>query len=880
MMDFIYLNNLKDPAFFIDKNYNIIFMNEKAKEIFGEKTGKKCFEVIYSLQKPCDNLEKCFCPVSRDIFPVKVKNSSCLLIRENECNSEMLFSKGKIALIMLKNEKNLPVENVSESIFQITGYKPEDFLTKISGYSQIIHEEDKKIFFEELKKFCGSKLPYWIHRPYRIKTKSGKKIWVLNQTVPVFDKNKKPVYLYSYIIDINREIEYEKLYRILSSINKVVIDAVTQEDLLKKVCPVLSRELGIPYIWVGGKNKDTFFEFGKKEIDCKPLISENQIKVKNYKRKKYRSVASIPVSKEGKNVAVINLFSKEPDFFDKEKVALLEEIRRDLSFGLEKIENIKESIILREAIEKSTEWVIITDDKGKILYANKIVSNISGYTKEEILNKKINIFKSGLHSEDFYADLWETITSGKEFEATFINKRRDGSFFYLRQKIIPVKLNENTIRFLAIGKDITEELRLARENKYLRFFDQTTNLLNFEGLIRKSESLLKRTRSKAALVVVDIKDFTYLNKVYGIDYGKNLLKAVADRLKKNFRERDIISKIGSDEFAVLITDLKRKEDIFIIENKLKNIFSKPFKIKNNCINLHINAGISVFPEDAENFRKLYENAYLSLNNAKNEGADVIKFFNKDLENRAREILNAKSLIEKAFSEDLFRLYYQPYFKANDLSVAGFESLVRIIDRENRIHLPSEFINYLEISPYIEKFTEWAFSQVTQKINRWKKPIALNISGTVFKKPEFINIIEKYTGNLKKPVILEITERVFVEDLISGNGFIKNMKYIPNIRISIDDFGTGYSALSYLKEIQTDVIKIDISFSKAIVSDPKTKAIIEGVIHIAKSLGIKTVAEGIETKKQLDIYKKIGVDYIQGFYLSKPLDEMEIEKRFI
>lgn len=881
MMNFIYLNNLRDPAFFVDKEFNILFMNETAKKIFKDQTGKKCFEVVFNLEKPCTDLKNCVCPVNEEIFPVKIKDNRCFFIKEGECSSEILFSKGKIALMMLKNQKDLPVENVSHSIFHITGFKPEDFLSGNIGYTQIIYEEDRDKFFKELEKFCAQRSSYWVHSPYRIKTKEGKKIWVLNQTVPVFDEKGNAAYFYSYIVDINREVEYEKLYKVLSSINKIVINATTEEDLFEKICPILSKELGIPYIWIG-KEGETFYQCGLvKDVNKKPfIIDDDKITIKKLRNKKYRSIAAIPISKKGKRVAVINLFSKDPDFFNKERLSLLKEIKRDLSFGIEKIENIKEGIILKEAIEKSSEWVIITDDKGKILYANKIVSNISGYTKEEILNKNANIFKSGLHSDDFYADLWNTIKSGIEFEATFINKRKNGSFFYLRQKIIPVKLNGNNVRYLAIGKDITEELRLVRENEYLRFFDQNTKLLNFEGFIKKAESFLKKINSQAALVIVDIKDFTYLNKIYGIEYGKQLLKAVANRLKANFRERDIISKTGSDEFAILLTDLKKREDIFIIENKLKEIFSKPFEIKENPVNIHINAGISIFPDDAENFRKLYENASLSLNNAKKEGADVIKFFNKNLEEKAKKLLEIKHLIEKAFRKDLFKLYYQPYFRTKDLTVAGFESLVRIIDEDNRIHLPSEFINYLETSPYVDRFTEWAFSQVSHKINKWKKPVALNISGKIFKKPEFLSIIEKHTGNLKKPIILEITERIFVEDLISGKSYIKNMKYIPNIRISIDDFGTGYSALSYLKDIQADIIKIDISFSQAILSDHKTKAIIEGVVHIAKSLGIKTVAEGIETKQQLDIYKKIGVDYIQGFYLSKPLDEKEIEKRFI
>ncbi|SNZ03533.1 diguanylate cyclase/phosphodiesterase with PAS/PAC sensor(s) [Persephonella hydrogeniphila] len=670
------------------------------------------------------------------------------------------------------------------------------------------------------------------------------------------------------------------LYKILRNLNEAAALSISEEDVLKKFCSVLSEELGNPYILVAIKDGKAI-----KPIECggieniEPVITED-IEIIHQPEGRYRSVACIPVYKKDRLFGIINLFSEKTEIFDTKDIYLFREIKKDIEASLNNLESIKESIVLKEAIEKSNEWVIITDKEGKIIYANKTVLEISGYTKEEILYRNLRVFKSGMHSKEFYKELWETILAGKEFEGTFINRRKDGNLFYLKQKIIPVKIDEKNFRFLAIGKDITEELRLAKENEYLRFYDQLTGLLNFEGFVKNISAYIEKSKRTSALIIIDISDFTYLNKVYGIEAGRIILKSVAKRIKNRFRKRDILGKTGSDEFAILLTDLKNKEDVFIIENKIRDIFEKNFNIKGKEIKIHFNAGISIYPDDAEDIHKLYENASLSLNNAKKEGADTVRFFNKDIEEKAKNILNSKILVEKAFRHNCFKLYYQPYFDAKDLSVAGFESLARIVDKKGNIYLPSYFIDYLENSPYIEQFTEWAFDQVSRKINRWGVPVSINISGKLFKNTKLINMIHKHSNRLKKFLILEITERVFIEDINRGNNLLKKLKFIPNLKISIDDFGTGYSAFSYIKDMDADIIKIDISFTKAVVKDKKSRAIVEGIIHITKSLGIKTVAEGVETKEQMEILRKMGVDYLQGFYLSKPVDEKEVEQKFI
>jgi diguanylate cyclase (GGDEF)-like protein/PAS domain S-box-containing protein len=743
----------KIPVLIIDKNLNIVYLNEYAKNIYGNKTGEKCFKTLKGKNSPCT----VHCPV---------------------INQENIVIAGKDRCIDAVN--------------------------------------------------CKEKT----------------------------------------------------LYKILRNLNETVALSVDEKDILKKFCSVLSQEFGSPHILVkiNDSGAKDLIRCGIEE-DVEPVITEG-VEIINKPSGRFKSVASVPLYKKDKLFGIINLFSEKAGFFSLKDTPLLKEIKKDIESSLNYLESIKESTVLKEAIEKSSEWVIITDSEGKIIYANKTVLEISGYKKEEILHKNLRIFKSGMHPKEFYKELWETILSGNEFEGIFINKKKDGTLFYLKQKIIPVKIDEKDVRFLAIGKDITQELRLAKENEYLRFYDQLTDLLNFEGFVKNASQYLKKTGRTSALIIIDIFDFTYLNKIYGIEAGRIILKSVAHRIKNRFRKRDILGKTGSDEFAILLTDLKNKEDILIIENKIREIFEKNFSVKGKEIKIHFNAGISVYPEDAGNIHKLYENASLSLNNAKEEGADTVRFFNKSLEEKAKNILNSKALVEKAFKNNCFRFYYQPYFNAKDLSVAGFESLARIVDNKGNIYLPSYFIDYLENSPYIEQFTERAFEEVSEKINRWGVPISINISGKLFKNAKLINIISKYSNRLKKSIILEITERIFVEDMNRENKLLKKLKFVPNLKISIDDFGTGYSALSYIKDMDADIIKIDISFTRAVVKDRKSRAVVEGIIHITKSLGIKTVAEGVETKEQLDLLREIGVDYLQGFYLSKPVDEKEAEKRFI
>ena len=747
----------------------------------------------------------------------------------------------------------------------------------------------------------------------KIRTKDGttKYLKVFSKTI-MFNNQYSGLVVFT---DITREIRYEKLYKALRNINQAITSVLTEEELYQTVCDTLVKELDIKFAWVGVPDKktntiktlykcgdeDDYLEkikiaVGKNIPEAKgptgKAVSEGKISInpnteenplmepwrKEMIKRDFLSSAAIPIIKDGKPIATLNIYASEPYFFEEETKSLLEELQYDLSFAVSKIDTIRTSIILSKAIEKSTEWVLITDETGKILYINDFVSKITGYSKEEIIGKNPRIFKSGYHSEYFYKKLWETITSGKEFEAIFINRKKNGETFYLEEKIIPVELPGGIVRYVSIGKDITKEKFLSEENEKLKYYDILTGLYNYNGFAAQIEEYISKEKKPAALLLVDITNFSFINKTYGSSVGDKILKEVGNVIRRNIGIKDIAGRISGDEFGVFLTKLNNKSEIFVVIENISNELKKGIFVDEKNIKVKIRGGVTIYPDDGTNFQTLLENASITLKLSKEKKEEnIINVFNKNIEKQAKIYIQTGNLVEKAINKNLFIFYYQPYFDSVTGKIAGLEALLRILDENNQIHYPNEFIEFLEKSSYLDAFRDWALKEVTSKIKKWKKPISLNISARTFKNPQFPEEVLKHADNLPETLVIEITERLYMDDIKKSKDIIKKIKECKKVKIAIDDFGTGYSSLAYLKDIDADILKIDISFVREILKDNKSKAIVKNIIKLAKDLEMKTVAEGVETKEQLEILKEMNVDYVQGFLLSKPLDENTIEQ---
>ncbi len=799
------------------------------------------------------------------------------------------------------------------------------YFQKLSGYSleelkkmtpdKLVAKEHREKIKEIIQKRLKGEYFSQIYDELKLKTKSGSYRYAIIFSNTILYKEGHAGFV--FVVDITKQKRYEKLYKALRNINKAITTILTEEELYKTVCETLVKELDIKFVWIGkpDENKRHFekvYQCGKDEgyLDVITISTgskypegkgptgsayregkifinadtKNNPVMKPWKeemlKRGFLSSAAIPLKKKGKVAAVLNIYATEPYYFEEENKTLLEELERDLSFALEKIETIKDSMLLKNAVEKSSEWVIITDKNGNIEYVNDYVCELTGYTREELMGQNPRIFKSGYQPKEFYEKLWKTILSGKEFEAVFVNRKKNGEIFYIDERIIPVKLPHGELKFVSLGRDITQEIHLQEENERLRFFDILTNVYNFNGFaVKIDDYLIHNPEILSALIIIDIANFSYINKTYSVEIGDELLRNIAKVLKNYFKKDDIIGRIGGDEFGIFIKDLKQREDLYLIIERLKNILNREtiFKINGKNIGIHYHGGIAVYPDDGKNFKQLLQNASIALKDAKEEGINVIKLFNKNIEEKIKSRVLAEDLIQKAIRENLFVFHYQPYFDAKTKKLAGFEALIRIKDKNGKIHYPNEFIDLLEKSIFLDEFTNWALQEVSQKIIKWEKPISINISAKTFKDPNFPEEVFKYIKELPASFILEITERLYMDEPEKSEKIIERLKKCKNIKIAIDDFGTGYSSLSYLKDINADILKVDISFVRAMVEDKKAKAVVQAIITLAKSFGMKTLAEGVETETQYNMLKEMDVDYVQGFYFAKPLPEEEVEK---
>ena len=470
------------------------------------------------------------------------------------------------------------------------------------------------------------------------------------------------------------------------------------------------------------------------------------------------------------------------------------------------------------------------------------------------------------------------LSADKNKNYVTVKHNHKGNFY----KVEAYRDADDQFLFFESHFDVTE---LAREIEEIKFRDELTGLLNFSSFSSKIPEFISDAKDLCLLVLLDIHNLTYINQVYGLSSGDGLLKKIGGLLKETFKDTDIIARIAGGEFGLFFRNINKKEDAFIIKNKLDSIFKIPIEIEGKNILTEINAGAALFPDDAADFKTLYERAGAALFDAKKRNTGDIEFFNPQMAEKAAGFVKAETLVNRALKENLFVFYYQPYFNVSDLSLGGFEALARIKDEKGQVYPPSAFIDYLENSFYIEQFEEYALKTVLKTIKERNVDISLNISAKSFNKPGFMSKILSACYNVGSRLTIEITERVLVEDIAKTKMLLNGLKYCKAefgeegvcespLKIAMDDFGTGYSSLLYLKDLPINILKIDISFIRDITRGPKELALVKAIVDLSRDLGLKTVAEGVETQEQLDLLKSLGCDFVQGFLLAKPMPEEE------
>lgn len=441
-------------------------------------------------------------------------------------------------------------------------------------------------------------------------------------------------------------------------------------------------------------------------------------------------------------------------------------------------------------------------------------------------------------------------------------------------------------QIVTIIRDISEQYKSAEMIRHQAYFDSLTSLPNrFLALDRLSQMLIeaKRNNEKSAVFFLDIDDFKKVNDSLGHGIGDNLLIEAANRLQQVLRKEDTVGRLGGDEFIVLLSGLSAHQNVLAVAESLLKTFREPFKIDGRELILTISIGVAIFPEDGTNASDLLRNADTAMYQAKSLGRNTYSFFTQEMNIIMQRRLDIEEQMHGALARNEFEIYYQPQFDIKNRKVIGAEALLRWHNATLGNVTPDEFIPIAEHTGLIVPIGKFVIEQALSLLKEWQtigqQPyiISVNLSPRQFRDAELFSFIKDTlndTGVCPDDLHLEITEGL----LMSGQSYIHEALAQINqlgIKLAMDDFGTGYSSLSYLRQYPFDILKIDRSFIHGITSNKADCNLVKATIAMSHSLGLSVVAEGVETNEQLTLLAELDCNFVQGYYLSKPIPAKQL-----
>jgi diguanylate cyclase (GGDEF)-like protein/PAS domain S-box-containing protein len=439
--------------------------------------------------------------------------------------------------------------------------------------------------------------------------------------------------------------------------------------------------------------------------------------------------------------------------------------------------------------------------------------------------------------------------------------------------------------------DISNQKNSEEKINKLKYYDELTEIPNRKLFINTLESeiiLAKDREVKHAVLFIDLDNFKEINDTLGHDYGDKLLKGVAISLKESMRKEDFISRVGGDEFFILMRNIDECTEVSSLCERLLFALNYEINIDGKHVYTSASIGITMFPEDGRETSALLINADTAMYSAKYSGKAKFCFFNKSMSDIVMRRVQIEKGLRIALKNNEFEIYYQPQIDIVNNKVKGFEALLRWNSEELGKLSPAEFIPVAEQCGLIIPIGNWIMRNVYLQNNIWKDKgyvydtIAINLSAIQLESDKFGDTLRRIlaeTNTNTQFVELEITESILMKDLGKSIKLLTEIRDL-GINIALDDFGTGYSSLSYLKQLPINTLKIDKSFIDNISTNSREKSIVDGIIQLAQKIGLDVVAEGVETKEQIQLLKVMGCNQIQGYYFSKPLPAHEIEEKFL
>jgi diguanylate cyclase (GGDEF)-like protein/PAS domain S-box-containing protein len=817
---------------------------------------------------------------------------------------------------------------VNQTLCRMLGYEEEELLAR--GFPDITHPEDvtKSVQLRE-RLYAGDVGSGTLEKRYL--RRDGSVMWAEAALTVVRGARGGTAYVVAVIQDVTARKRAERhaerlnaFYGALSHTNQAIVRMREPDALYREICrvcvefgrvrmaiiAVVQGERIVPVAWAGpaeeyiaGLDIRTAASAPEGRGPAGVALRENRPYIcsdffadpatlpwrDRAARCGVRSSAVFPFRRGGRAVGVLNLYDAEPGVFDAELVALLEEMASDISFALENFD--REAALaesgerFRGLVESAMDAIVTVGEDQRIVQFNAAAAALFqvppeaavGMPLERLIPERFRAAhtshlrrfgESGEASRRMgeVSDLWALRADGSEFpiEASVSRSMAGGA-----------------PQYTVILRDITARKLFESRIEYLATHDGLTDLPN-RNLIRdriaQAIGHARRAGIHLALMFVDLDRFKVVNDGFGHPFGDLLLKAAGERFRAALRDDDTVARLGGDEFLILLTDLQHTADVYIVAQKILDALERPFALEGREVHVSASIGVSLYPQDGEDFDTLLGHADVAMYRAKDMGRGTYQFFTPAMSAGLKQRVELESQLRHALERNELQLAFQPKVDLASGAISGAEVLLHWSHPELGIIPPANFIPLAEETGLIVPIGEWVLRSACAQGKAWidaglpPVAIAVNVSARQFLHHDIVALVEavlEQTGLPPGLLELELTETLIARDVEKVAATIQRL-HSAGVRFSIDDFGTGYSNLSQLKRFRVDRLKIDQSFVRNLHTNRNDAAIALAIISLARALDLKVIAEGVETAEQCAFLRKHGCDEIQGYYFSRPV----------
>lgn len=545
------------------------------------------------------------------------------------------------------------------------------------------------------------------------------------------------------------------------------------------------------------------------------------------------------------------------------------------------------------ALEGTRDAVIVTDPQTRILSVNRAFSEITGYTEAEAIGNTPLMLQSGRHDEIFFRNMRATLMDKGYWQGEIWNRHKEGEIspHWMSVSAVCDEVGRHT-HYVGVLTDLSQLHRFEARASHLARFDSLTDLPNrmmiASGLEHSIESG-RRDSTGVAVLFIDLDRFKHINDALGYDCGDQLLAAVARRLLNRVRNEDTLGRYGGDEFVLVLDQVRDAAAAASVARDLLSVFDTPFEIDSQPpLYIKASIGISVFPDDGDTAAELIRDADAAMNQAKRDGRNTFRYYQEQLTRTANTRLALESRLRRALDQGGFEMHYQPLVLLETGVVIGAEALVRLRRTDEPPIGPADFIPVMEESGMIVELGHWVQREVCRQGRCWLDEgyrfelLALNLSPEEVSRGGVVEHLKKVLAETGFPpglLELEITESGLIQRGEAVVEFLHELKAL-GVRLAIDDFGTGYSSLSYLKRFPVNKLKIDRSFIMDLPGDTGDAQLTTTIIQLAHNLGLRVLAEGVETEAQRAFLSDRGCHAYQGYLCSAPLPAQDFATRFL